>query len=177
MKKFFSKGFSSILYSVISILCICFVILSNLLLIITEDKKNIGIVIPIFVIIDLSMLYYAYLLYSSIRITIKIDSEKIIVKGQPIRYKNRIQHSFYLNIEKIIKIRIGYDEYNSKGEKFSSLNPRHMYQKFIYFETNDDKVYKIWIKHFSKKQIKNIIDLTNHFIQVNSTKNMEVNHK
>lgn len=47
-----------------------------------------------------------------------------------------------------------------------------MYQKFIYFETNDDKVYKIWIKHFSKKQIKNIIDLTNHFIQMNSIKNI-----
>ena len=88
------------------------------------------------------------------------------VKGQPIIYKNRIQHSFHLNIEEIIRIRIGYDEYNSKGEKFSSLNPRHMYQRFIYFETKDDKVYKIWIKHFSRKQIDKLLKKIDSFNRI-----------
>ncbi|MDY6142483.1 MAG: hypothetical protein SPI52_07195 [Bacilli bacterium] len=152
-KKIHPRGLSSILYFVLAILCICVAVLSALLLIIKGEKRDIEILIPIFIIIELFWLCCAYLLYSSIRITIKIEFGEMKVKGQPIIYKNRIQHSFHLNIEEIIRIRIGYDEYNSKGEKFSSLNPRHMYQRFIYFEMKDDKVYKIWIKHFSRKQI------------------------
>lgn len=156
-RKIYPKGFCAILYVIFSILCSCSIVLYTFLLLTTENKNELESLVSI--ILMLSLVLYKYLLYSSIRIVVEIDNNKLKVKGQPIRYKNRIQHSFSINIDEINKISINFDEYNSKGEKFSSLNPRHEYQDFIYFKMNDGKIYKIWIKHFSEKQINEIIHI------------------
>ena len=158
-RKIYPKGFTAILSVIFSILCSCSIVLYTFLLLTTENKNELEAILPISIILMLSLVLYKYLLYSSIRIVVEIDNNKLKVKGQPIRYKNRIQHSFSINIDEINNISINFDEYNSKGEKFSTLNPKHDRQRYIYFKMNDGKIYKIWIKHFSEKQINEIIHI------------------
>lgn len=137
-----------------------FLLLSIPLLMILEDKNTIEAALPIFIVGDLAAAICCYLLFSSISINILINDTEFIVKGQPIRYKNRIQHSFIMKLNEISKVYIKFDEYNSKGEQFSSLlAPTHIYQEFIYFEMQDGKINKLWLKHFSIKQKKEILNI------------------
>ena len=155
-RKIYPKGFCAILYTIFSIFCTCGIVLLIIGLLTAKNKNELEAFLPPSIIFILLFVFYKYLLYSSIRIVVEIENNKLKVKGQPIRYKNRIQHSFSIDIDEINKISIDFDEYNSKGEKFSSLNPKHDHQRFIYFKMNDGKIYKIWIKHFSQKQINEI---------------------
>ena len=156
-KKIYPIGVCAIIYFIFFIMCLSYVVLTTILLIL-EDKNTIEATIPFLIFFDLTAIFYSYLLLSSISIKILIDGNKFIVKGQPIRYKNRIQHSFTMNIDEISEVYIKCSAYNSKDEIFSSLNSRYG-EEFIYFKMKDGNINKLWLKHFSLKQKKELLNI------------------
>ena len=158
-KKIYPKGICAIIYYIFFIIFLFIAILFILFAISMEGKNLTELDLAMCIVGTLMAVVGCYCLISSVRIKIVIIDNEFIVKGQPIRYKNRIQHSFTMNIDEISKIYIRMDEYNSKGEKFSSLNPRDIYEIFIYFEMQDGKINKLWLKHFSIKQKKELLNI------------------
>lgn len=158
-KRIYPKGFCAIIYYIFFIIFLFIAILFILFAISMEGKNLTELDLAMCIVGTLMAVVGCYCLISSVRIKIVIIDNEFIVKGQPIRYKNRIQHSFTMNIDEISKIYIRSDEYNSKGEKFSSLNPSVIYERFIYFEMQDGKIYKLWLKHFSIKQKKELLNI------------------
>lgn len=128
-------------------------------------------ILPIIIICEAIIVYIMCFLTLKIILSVKLNANEITIKGQHLCFMPK---SFTIHPADILQVREGkgIDEYFFKNNSFLTMYPKYIKQPFIYFDMKDGKTYPLWIKHFSKREIKNIIDLTNHFIQVNSTKNI-----
>lgn len=162
MKIFKPKGFDAITYLIFAILALLSGIVLLIIYIINYNKIF-YLDICVLVFFEVLVLFAIYKLISLISTKIIFKEDVAIVKGQPIIYRKRIQHSCTIDLKNINKITDSVDDLNSLGEKYT-LPIRHMFENFIVIHMNNGDIYRIWTDCYSSKQINQIINLLKTYI-------------
>ena len=151
MKIFKPKGFDAITYLIFAILALLLGIITPIILIITSSKIY-YLDICVLVFFEVLVLFAIYKLISLISTKIIFKEDVAIVKGQPIIYRKRIQHSCTI------------DTLNSLNKKYSPPISRKIWQNFIVIHMNNGEIYRIWTDCYSSKQINQIINLLKKYV-------------
>lgn len=162
MKVFRPKGQFAIAHLIGGIFFFSFVVALTIASII-EYKNFDNEMIVTFIFCYISLLFLVYYCLSLISTKIIFKEDVAIVKGQPIIYRKRIQHSCTIDLKNINKITDSIDNLNSLGEKYS-LRMRRMFENFIVIHMNNGEIYRIWTDFYSSKQINQIINLLKKYV-------------
>lgn len=163
MKIFKPKGFLAITYLIYAI----FALLSGIVLIIIyiiNYNKIYYLDICVFVLGEILILFAIYKFISFISTKIIFKEDVAIVKGQPIIYRKRIQHSCTIDLKNINKITDSCDTLNSLNKKYSPPILMIEWRDFIVIHMNNGDIYRIWTDCYSSKQINQIINLLKTYI-------------
>lgn len=163
MKIFKPKGFLAITYLIYAI----FALLSGIVLIIIyiiNYNKIYYLDICVFVLGEILILFAIYKFISFISTKIIFKEDVAIVKGQPIIYRKRIQHSCTIDLKNINKITDSCDTLNSLNKKYSPPILMIEWRDFIVIHMNNGDIYRIWTDCYSSKQINQIINLLKKYI-------------
>ena len=163
MKIFKPKGFLAIIYLIYAI----FALLSGIVLLIIyiiNYNKIYYLYICVFVLGEILVLFAIYKFISFISTKIIFKEDVAIVKGQPIIYRKRIQHSCTIDLKNINKITDSCDTLNSLNKKYSPPISRKIWQNFIVIHMKNGDIYRIWTDCYSSKQINQIINLLKKYV-------------
>lgn len=163
MKIFKPKGFLAITYLIYAI----FALLSGIVLIIIyiiNYNKIYYLDICVFVLGEILILFAIYKFISLISTKIIFKEDVAIVKGQPIIYRKRIQHSCTIDLKNINKITDSCDTLNSLNKKYSPPILMIEWRDFIVIHMNNGEIYRIWTDCYSSKQINQIINLLKKYV-------------
>lgn len=163
MKIFKPKGFLAITYLIYAI----FALLSGIVLIIIyiiNYNKICYLDICVFVLGEILILFAIYKFISFISTKIIFKEDVAIVKGQPIIYRKRIQHSCTIDLKNINKITDSCDTLNSLNKKYSPPILMIEWRDFIVIHMNNGDIYRIWTDCYSSKQINQIISLLKKYV-------------
>ena len=163
MKIFKPKGFLAITYLIYAI----FALLSGIVLIIIyiiNYNKIYYLGICVFVLGEILILFAIYKFVSFISTKIIFKEDVAIVKGQPIIYRKRIQHSCTIDLKNINKITNSCDTLNSLNKKYSPPILMIEWRDFIVIHMNNGEIYRIWTDCYSSKQINQIINLLKKYV-------------
>ena len=163
MKIFKPKGFDAITYLIFAILALLLGIITPIILIITSNKIY-YLDICVLVFFEVLILFAIYKFISFISTKIIFKEGVAIVKGQPIIYRKRIQHSCTIDLKNINKITDSCDTLNSLNKKYSPPISRKIWQNFIVIHMNNGDIYRIWTDCYSSKQINQIISLLKKYV-------------
>ena len=160
MKIFKPKGFLAIIYLIYAILL---GIITPIILIITSNKIY-YLDICVLVFFEVLILFAIYKFISFISTKIIFKEDVAIVKGQPIIYRKRIQHSCTIDLKNINKITDSCDTLNSLNKKYSPPILMIEWRDFIVIHMNNGDIYRIWTDCYSSKQINQIINLLKKYV-------------
>lgn len=163
MKIFKPKGFLAIIYLIYAI----FALLSGIVLLIIyiiNYNKIYYLYICVFVLGEILVLFAIYKFISFISTKIIFKEDVAIVKGQPIIYRKRIQHSCTIDLKNINKITDSCDTLNSLNKKYSPPILMIEWRDFIVIHMNNGDIYRIWTDCYSSKQINQIINLLKKYV-------------
>lgn len=163
MKIFKPKGFLAITYLIYAIFALLLGIITPIILIITSNKIY-YLDICVLVFFEVLILFAIYKFISFISTKIIFKEGVAIVKGQPIIYRKRIQHSCTIDLKNINKITDSCDTLNSLNKKYSPPILMIEWRDFIVIHMNNGDVYRIWTDCYSSKQINQIISLLKKYV-------------
>lgn len=163
MKIFRPKGFLAIIYLIYAIFALLLGIITPIILIITSNKIY-YLDICVFVLGEILILFAIYKFISFISTKIIFKEDVAIVKGQPIIYRKRIQHSCTIDLKNINKITDSCDTLNSLNKKYSPPILMIEWRDFIVIHMNNGDIYRIWTDCYSSKQINQIINLLKKYV-------------
>lgn len=163
MKIFKPKGFLAITYLIYAIFALLLGIITPIILIITSNKIY-YLDICVLVFFEVLILFAIYKFISFISTKIIFKEDVVIIKGQPIIYRKRIQHSCTIDLKNINKITDSCDTLNSLNKKYSPPILMIEWRDFIVIHMNNGEIYRIWTDCYSSKQINQIINFLKKYV-------------
>lgn len=126
-------------------------------LVVFGTENDIESALPFFIVTTIFFIICSYISFALNRNLIIVENDKLIVRGQPLPHMNKIQYSFSIDVKRIKKSLIIYDNLNSKNEKYFGNIGR--FNIFICYEMDDGSFYKLWVKNISEKDREFLLNL------------------